>query len=126
MGMGVGVQLPKEAAIIVELLKKIFKTTSCMSLGIFVQAAMHCRLPSFLLDHVIAVSPDKLAAVANSAALRIHAVDTIKAILAADELNATNLQAMLNAHSAWSEYKSQSHDLYLTVRVFQTFCIIAL
>ena len=68
----------------------------------------------FLLDHVIGASQESLANVTHPAALRIHAVDCIKAIIAADEFQAGALQAMLDLHPVWSEYKDQSHDLFIT------------
>ena len=108
--------LHKESAFIVEVLKKIFTCISCRSLGYFVQAAMRCKLPHFLLEHVVGASKEDLALVRNGNALRIHAVDVIKAIMAADEGNAVALQALLDLHSAWTEFRDQSHDLFITVR----------
>lgn len=56
--------------------------------------------------------------------MKIHAVDLLKAMLSAskltiitssDEQQYLALQAMLDLHPSWTEYKDQSHDLYLTV-----------
>jgi len=58
----------------------------------------------------------ELEGVRNSSALRIHAVDVIKAIMAADESQTGLLKSLLDLHSAWAEYRDQSHDLYITVR----------
>jgi hypothetical protein len=110
--------LNKESAYIVELLKKIFQSVMCRSLGYFVQAAMSCKLPSFLLDNIIGASNDALKDVRNAGALRIHAVDLIKAIMAADDGNAVGLQALVDLHHAWSEFRDQSHDLFITVRCY--------
>lgn len=107
--------LPKDAAYYVELLKKIFQCTASRYLGYFVVSAMHCNLVPYLLDHVVAVSADALGDVRNPSALKIHTVDLIKAIVAADPDNGAVIQAMLDAHHAWDEFKSQSHDLFLTV-----------
>ena len=110
------VKLPKDASFTVELMKKIFKTNSCRELPFLVQSAVHAGIPMFILDHILGVSPESIQHVVNSAALRIHAVDTLKAMIAADEMNAATLQALLDAHHAWSEYKHQSHDLFLTIK----------
>ena len=108
--------LHKESSFIVEVLKKIFTSISCRSLGFFVQSAMRCKLPHFLLEHVVGASKEDLAEIRNGNALRIHAVDVIKAIMAADDGNAVALQALLDLHSAWTEFRDQSHDLFITVR----------
>ena len=106
--------LPQEAAVFVELLKKIFQCIMCKSLSQLVNAAMSANLPNFLLDHVIGATKESLAEVRNPSALRIHAVDTIKAIIAADDFNAASLQALLEIHPSWSDFKDQSHDLFIT------------
>jgi hypothetical protein len=108
------VRLPKEAGFIVELLKKIFQCRGSSFIGSIVHAGNQADVPNFLLDHVIGAQPDALAEVTHPAALRIHAVDTIKAIIAADEFQAGPLQAMLDVHPLWSEYRDQSHDLFIT------------
>jgi DnaJ family protein C protein 13 len=107
--------LPKDATIIVELLKKIFQTTFSRFLGHFVGMAMNANLPNFLLDHVLGASPQALAEVTSPSALKIHAVDLLKAIIAADESHAAVLQALLDVHPSWNEFKDQSHDLFITV-----------
>ena len=38
----------------------------------------------------------------------------MKAIIAADDFNAASLQLLLDSHPNWSEYKDQSHDLFIT------------
>lgn len=106
--------LPAESALIVELLKKIFQCTASRSLSLFVQAAMNANLINYVLDHVIGASKEMLMDVRNTSALRIHAVDLLKAIIAADDFNAASLQLLLDSHPNWSEYKDQSHDLFIT------------
>ncbi len=106
--------LPAEAALIVELLKKIFQCTASRSLPLFVQAAMNSNLINYVLDHVIGATKEMLSEVRNTSALRIHAVDLLKAIIAADDFNAATLQLLLDSHPNWSEYKDQSHDLFIT------------
>lgn len=83
-------------------------------LGHFVQCSSQCDLPNFLLDHVIGGKESELENVRNPAAMRIHAVDTIKAIIAADEFQAGPLKALLDVHPVWSEFRDQSHDLFIT------------
>jgi hypothetical protein len=109
------VVLPKEAAIYVELLKRIFQTKYSQQLGHFVQMALQVDLTGFLLTHVIGASPECLQHVRSPAAMRIHAVDLVKAIVAADEFAAAPLQALLDAHPSWADYRDQSHDLFITV-----------
>jgi hypothetical protein len=70
---------------------------------------------TFRADNVIGASPEVLAEVRNPSAMRIYAVDLVKAIIAADTFNGASLQAMLDLHPAWSEFKEQSHDLFITV-----------
>lgn len=108
-------ELPKDAAFSVELLKKIFQCIGSRNLGHFVAMGMQARLPSYLLDNIIGAPKQAIEHVRNSAALRIHAVDVLKAMIAADEANAPVLQALLDTHSAWSEFRDQSHDLFITV-----------
>jgi hypothetical protein len=48
--------------------------------------------------------------------LKIHAVDVLKAMVtAADDANAVALQALLDHHPSWEEFRDQSHDLFITV-----------
>ena len=108
------VRLPKESAFIIDLLKKIYQCRASGFLGHFVSMAIQSDLPNFLLDHVLGASPDELQDVRNPAAMRIHAVDTIKAIIAADEFQSGPLKALLDVHPGWAEYREQSHDLFIT------------
>eukprot|EP00602_Paraphysomonas_sp_CaronLab_P011509 CAMPEP_0185040382 /NCGR_PEP_ID=MMETSP1103-20130426/38364_1 /TAXON_ID=36769 /ORGANISM="Paraphysomonas bandaiensis, Strain Caron Lab Isolate" /LENGTH=2494 /DNA_ID=CAMNT_0027579655 /DNA_START=336 /DNA_END=7820 /DNA_ORIENTATION=+ len=108
------VELPKEATVIVELLKKIFQCMAAQCLPEFVGMAMRAKLPMFLLDNVVGATKDQLAHVRNASALRVHAVDVLKAMILVDSPDAPVLQAMLDAHSSWQEYKHQSHDLFIT------------
>lgn len=109
-------ELAKEAAFTVEVLKKIYQCIASRNLGHFVLMGMQADLPNFLLDHIVGAPKSKLENVRNSSALRIHAVDVLKAMVSADEANAAVLQALLDLHPAWGEFKEQSHDLFITVR----------
>jgi len=108
------VRLPKEAAFIIDLLKKIYQSRMSGFLGHFVSMATQSDLPNFLLDHVIGGTAEETQDVRNPAAMRIHAVDTIKAIIAADEFQSGPLQALLDVHPVWSEFRDQSHDLFIS------------
>lgn len=105
--------LPKDAAFVTEMLKKIFLSTSPY-LGSFVSSALRCRLPYFLIDYVLSGQSKDLDEVRNVSALRIYAVDVIKAIVSADSTQCEMLKVFLDNHSVWGEYRDQSHDLYLT------------
>lgn len=105
--------LPKEATFMVELLKKIFQSTS-RNLPHFAANALAANLPNFLLDNVIGATQASVAEVRNPSAMRIHAVDLIKAIISVDPVQCGGLQALLDLHPAWSEFRDQSHDLFIT------------
>lgn len=108
--------VPKDATIVVELLKRIFQTPYCRYMDQFVAMALRSNLPTLLLNKILGATKTELAHVTNVAALRIHTVDLLKAILAAgDEGAMAQLQALLDLHPAWREFKHQSHDLFLTV-----------
>lgn len=112
-----GDSVPRDAAVVVELLKKIFQTPYCRYMDQFVSMALRVNLPTLCLNKILGASKSDLSHVANLSALRIHTVDLLKAILAAaDESSAASLQALLDLHPAWKEFKHQSHDLFLTVR----------
>lgn len=118
-----GESVPRDAAVVVELLKKIFQTPFCRYIDMFVNTALRVQLPALCLGKILGASAADLGHVANLAALRIHTVDLLKAILAAaDESSAASLQALLDLHPAWKEFKHQSHDLFLTVIFFFLFC----
>jgi DnaJ homolog subfamily C member 13 len=109
------VLMPKEAALVVELLKRIFQCMAAQCLPDFVDMAMRAKLPLFLLDNVIGASNEKLSNVRNYAAMKVHAVDVIKAMLLVESSHVGILQAMLDAHHSWKEFKHQSHDLFISV-----------
>jgi len=68
-----------------------------------------------VLNKILGAPSSDLSHVTNVPALRIHSVDLLKAILAAgDETAVAQLQALLDLHPAWKEFKHQSHDLFLT------------
>ena len=106
--------LPKEAALLCELMKKIFLSVHSKYLGYFVSSAVSSNLVHYLLDHVIGATPEMLAQVRAIPAMRVHAVDLVKAVVAADPEQTALLAMMLESHAAWGEYRDQSHDLYLT------------
>ena len=108
-------ELPKEASVIVELLKRIFTSQASNFMGYYVASAVKCQLVTFLLEHIISASDAVLASVRSAPALKIHTVDLIKAIIAADPTQTGMLQMMLDAHHNWNEFKEQSHDLFITV-----------
>ena len=110
------VELPKEAGLVVELLRKIFQCMQAQCLPHFVDMAMRAKLPLFLLDNVVGASDDAIRHVRNGAAMRVHAVDAIKAMLVVESSHIAVLQAMLDAHHSWKEFKHQSHDLFISVR----------
>jgi hypothetical protein len=111
--------IPKDATVMVELLKRIFQCVTCRYLPLFLESAKRYQLTNFVLDRILGVDSSSLVHVLNSAALKIHAVDLIKAIFTADPEYEASLQAVLNIHPAWREYRDQSHDLFLTVSVIK-------
>jgi hypothetical protein len=109
------VSIPKEASVFVEMLRKIFQCQGSDFLMEFVGMGMHAQLPSFLLDNIISSeTEEKLEHVRNAAAMRVHAIDTLKAMAAINGPDQALLLAMLEANSSWSEYRHQSHDLFIT------------
>jgi DnaJ family protein C protein 13 len=107
--------VPKEASVFVEILRKIYQCQASEYLIEFVQMGMRAQLPGFLLDNIISTEAEsKLKEVRNAAAMRVHAIDTIKAMSAVDGPDQAMLMALLEAHSSWSEYRHQSHDLFIT------------
>lgn len=112
--INVAVPLPKEAVLIVELLKKIFQCVDARNLNYFVGSAISIGLPLFLLEHAVGAKQEVLNDIRNSSALRIYAIDALKALAKADENHSMTIQSMLDVHPAWSEYKEQSHDLFIT------------
>ena len=120
-----GDTVPKDATIVVELLKRIFQTPYCRFMDQFVAMALRVNLPSVLLNKILGATKENLAHVANASALRIHTVDCLKAILAAgDPAALAQLQALLDLHPAWREFKHQSHDLFLTVNSVVLFSFV--
>ena len=111
-----GDSIPRDATIVVELLKKIFQTPYCRMMDQMVTSALRANLPTLVLNKILGAPSSDLSHVTNVPALRIHSVDLLKAILAAgDETAVAQLQALLDLHPAWKEFKHQSHDLFLTV-----------
>lgn len=111
-----GDRLPKDSTIVVELLKKLFCCRFARCIAHFVDMARDADLPNLLLNRVLNADAQQLEAVINPSALRLYAVDLLKALLAAaDEEYSVLLQALLDVHPSWREFKDQSHDLFLTV-----------
>ena len=109
------VNIPKEASVFVEVLKKIYHCTASEYLMEFVGMGMRAQLPAFLLDNIISSdAEEKVKHVRNAAAMRVHAIDTLKAMSAVNGPDQSILLALLEAHSSWSEYRHQSHDLFIT------------
>jgi len=70
-----------------------------------------------LLEGVVNAPTWALAQVRSPSALKVHAVDTLKAMLAAarpGSPHALALRTLLDASPAWQEFKDQSHDLFIT------------
>lgn len=111
--------LPKEAAYFAELIKKIFQCVGASCLDEFLDMAMRAKLPLFLLDHVVGANDEALSSVRSPSALKLYAVDIIKAMMVIDSHHQPVLQAMCEAHHSWGEYKHQSHDLFITVCCFK-------
>eukprot|EP00981_Chlorochromonas_danica_P015372 scaffold11846_cov149-Ochromonas_danica.AAC.3 len=110
-----GDRLPKDSTIVVELLKKLFSCRFARCIAHFVDMARDADLPNLLLNRVLNADAQQLEGVINPAALRLYAVDLLKALLAAaDEEYSVLLQALMDVHPSWREFKDQSHDLFLT------------
>jgi hypothetical protein len=108
--------LPKDSTITVELLKKLFHFSSARCIGHFVVMARKADLPNVLLNRVLGADANMLSQVVHPSALKIHAVDLLKAlVVAADEEYAAVLQALLDLHPSWRDFRDQSHDLFITV-----------
>jgi len=104
--------LPKEAAFIVELLRKLFTYASQRSLQSLCSAAVTCKLPFFIADGIIArpTTHRVFTNVRNPSALRVHCVDLLKVISG----NEMRVQDFLDQSSAWKEFSHQNHDLFIT------------
>jgi hypothetical protein len=115
---GSPVELNKEATFIVEIMKNIFQCVGAQMLPELVSLAMKAQVPIFFLDHIIGAAPSQLAHVRNSSALKVYAVDCLKAmtmVFGCPEIGV--LQSMLEVHHSWQEFRHQSHDLFITVRL---------
>lgn len=112
--LGVEGSLPAEASSIIELLKRIFQTRMANNLPALVAMALSCSLPQVLLNRVIAADHALLDKVKAPANIKIFAIETIKAIIAADEIASAALQDILDKNDRWTEFRDQSHMLYVT------------
>jgi hypothetical protein len=120
--IGAPPELPKEAAFIAELLKKMYQiaatsqiTSMSSSLSHLVACGVKANLPNYLLDHVIGASKESLEGVRSPSSLKIYAVDILKAMVSAGEEYATLLRTLMDMHPSWADYRDQSHDLFITV-----------
>jgi hypothetical protein len=106
--------LPTDAVFAMELLKKIFQCTAANKISLLVTNAMRAQLPEYVLVHIVGASSEALASLKSASALRVYAVDMIKAMqLVADPSAQAQLSTLLNTHSAWESYRHQAHDLFL-------------
>jgi hypothetical protein len=114
-----GDTLPVDVTVVTELLKKIYQCTYNRYLSSCITTALKMNLCGALLGRILGVPVTSLSHVRNPDALRIHAVDLIKAVLAACEMldggAALQLRSQLDKHPAWRAYKGQSHDLFIRV-----------
>ena len=108
-------QLSKDASLIVELLKRIFLNTGAICIADFVSMACRAQLPLFLLNHVVDAPASVLETVRNPNTLKLNAIDVLKAMASIESVSSAVIQAMLNGHHSWTEYRNQSHDLFITV-----------
>jgi hypothetical protein len=122
-------KVSKDAALIIELLKKIFEFNYSHFSSVFAASALKNGLVQYCLDNILGIqyynfllkhlpssilglifqisggATETKSQVLNVSALTIHTVDLIKGILVAcDEQNAAVLRAILAAHHAWGEY----------------------
>lgn len=107
--------LHKESTICCEVLKKIFQTVQCTVLPDLVSLAVRNGLPNFLLDDILAAPASVINNVRNGATLKLYAVDVLKAMLSVQTEHASMLNMLYESHSAYSDYRNQSHDLFITV-----------
>lgn len=113
------IELCKDATFIVELMKNIFQCTNSQMLPELVSMAMKAQVPIFFLDNIIGALPAQLAHVRNSSAIKVYAVDCLKAMTMVSTCPDIGLlQSMLDVHHSWQEFRHQSHDLFITVSIF--------
>ena len=113
------VELCKDATFIVEIMKNIFQCVNAQMLPELVSLAMRAQVPLFFLDHIIGATPSQIAHIRNASALKVYAVDCLKAmtmVYGCPDIGV--LQSMLDAHHSWQEFRHQSHDLFITVLSF--------
>eukprot|EP01038_Epipyxis_sp_PR26KG_P006403 gene6403-8814_t len=107
--------LPKESALIVEIMKRLIQYPDPRSIEYFIASSYNYNLPNILLDRILSASSNMLENVRSASALKIHTVDLIKAIIAnSEESQASILQSLVNVHPSFKEYRNQSHDLFIT------------
>ena len=107
--------LHKESTLFCEVLKKIFQSSQCTALPDLVGLAVKNGLPNFLLDNVLGAPGDIINNVRSGATLKLYAVDVLKAMVAVQSEHSAMLHMLYESHPAYSDYRHQSHDLFLTV-----------
>lgn len=112
---GMPKNLHKESTVCCEVLKKIFQTSQCTVLPDLVSMAVRCGLHNMLLDDVLAAPASVMNNVRSGPTLKLYAVDVLKAMLSVQSEHAAMLNMLYQSHQAYSEYRNQSHDLFLTV-----------
>jgi len=120
-------RLPSYTVFILKLLLLILRCERSMSLLTYVQTAVSVGLPPFLLHAVVCgpiaafegiTVPHASGGVASTSAtahaVRVQAVEVLKALLAVDEEDyyTGELRHVLESHPAWRDISHQSHGLY--------------
>lgn len=111
-------EVHKDAVLTAEILKIIFQHAMYPTLDALVNDAITAKLPEFILDNILAA---ELTHVRNYSALRINAVETLKAMCECDEY-ADLLISLLSSRKIWNKYRSQSQDLFISVIVAYKAC----
>ena len=74
------------------------------------------QIPTFFLDNIIEASQAQLSNVRNASSLKVYAVDYLKAMTMVEGCSDVDiLQAILDVHHSWQEFRHQSHDLFIVV-----------
>jgi DnaJ family protein C protein 13 len=107
--------LHKDSTLACEVLKIIFQSIQCSVLPELVGLAVRDGLPNFLLDNILGAPAATLNAVRSGGTLKLYAVDVLKALVAVQSEHGAMLHLLYESHPAYSDYRHQSHDLFLTV-----------
>lgn len=116
------VELCKDATFIVELMKIVFQCLNSQMLPELVSLAIKAQIPIFFLENIIGATAAQLAHVRNSSAIKVYAVDCLKAMTMVSACPDVGiLQSILDVHHSWQEFRHQNHDLFITVTISFTF-----